>query len=307
MDDLMDGLMDNSSRIHRRELLRPLALSGSGLAGLGSGMAAAAPRGIDPALRRHYCTTAFGQTHYWTLGQGPALLLIHQSAQSSAEFAAMAPLLSDRFRVIGIDLPGHGQSDSPGHELTCDEYGDAVIAVLDDQRIDIAHVCGHHGGGVVAFNLGLRYPQRIDKVVMSGVARTEDFDLQAALDMPMSRDLPVDADGEFLQKTWDIYRRMSAPDTPPEVTFEPFLVSLQNRVRVYDMHYAIYRWDWLQYIPDFDKASLLLEGADDAFAGKVKALHQRLPNSRYAKVPGGAWQFYEKPAESAAAIREFLS
>jgi len=295
--------MNDFSQMHRRRFFQ---LVNGGLATMLAGGVEAAPRGIGPELRRQYCSSLFGQVHYWALGQGPALVLIHQSAQSSAEYAAVAPLLSDRYRVIGIDLPGHGQSDTPDHELSCDEYADAVIAVLDDQRINVAHVGGHHGGGVVAFNLGLRYPQRVAKAVLSGVARTEGFDLQAALDMPMSRDLPVDSDGDFLEKTWAIYRRMSAPDTPPEVTFEPFLVSLQQRLRAYDMHYAIYRWDWLQYLADFKIPALLLEGADDSFAGKVKALHQRMPGSEYRKVPGGAWQFYERPAESAAAIRAFL-
>ena len=121
------------------------------------------------------------------------------------------------------------------------------------------------------------------------------------------RDLPVDPDGDFLQKTWAIYRRMSAPDTPPELTFEPFIVSLQNRIRAYDMHYAIYRYDWPALIGDLDKEILLIEGADDGFAGDVMALHKRLPGSQYAKVPGGSWQFYEKPAEHAEVIAEFLS
>jgi pimeloyl-ACP methyl ester carboxylesterase len=298
--------MDKLPQVHRRELLRLLALTGGGLAAVKSASATAAPRGIDPALRRQYCSTDFGQVHYWTLGQGPALVLIHQSAQSSAEYAAMAPLLSDRYRVICIDLPGHGQSDTPDRELTCDEYADAVIAVMNDQRIAVAHTVGHHGGGVVAFNLCLRYPQRIDRVIASGVARGEDFDLDEALNMPMSRDLPMDSDGEFLEKTWAIYRDMSAPDTPPEVTFQPFLVSLQNRLRKYDMHYAIYRWDWPRYIDEFDKAVLLLEGVHDGFAGEVEALHARMPTSSYARVPGGAWLFYEKPAECATVIGEFL-
>lgn len=296
--------MRNVPQLDRRSLLQFIATAGAGLGASGLG---AAPRGIDPGLRRDYCGTRFGQVHYWALGQGPAVILVHQSAQSSAEYAAIAPLLADRYRVIAIDLPGHGQSDTPDHELSCDEFADAVVAVLDDQRIASAHIGGHHGGGIVALNAALRYSDRVDKLFMSGAARGEDFDLEEALNTPMSRDLPMDTDGEFLQKTWDIYRRMSAPGVAPEVTFEPFLVSLQNRVRRYDMHYAIYRWDWPAQLAGLAKPTLLLEGRDDTYSGDVGALHRQLPGSTYKQVPGGAWQFYEYPAESAAAIADFLA
>lgn len=295
--------MRDFSRLDRRSLLQALTLAG---AGLGSKGLIAAPRGVDPTLRRGYCSTAFGQVHYWALGQGPAVVMVHQSAQSSAEYAAVAPYLSDRFRVIAIDLPGHGQSDTADHELDCDEYADAVIAVLDEEGITTAHIGGHHGGAMVAFNAALRYPDRVDRLFMSGAARGDDFDLEAALAAPMSRDLPWDEQGDFLLKTWNIYREMSAPGIPPEVTFEPFLVSLQNRLRRYDMHYAVYRWDWPPLIAGFSKPTLLLHGEQDIFAGDVLQLHNSLQNSTYKKVPGGAWQFYEFPAENAQAIAEFL-
>ncbi len=85
----------------------------------------AAPRGIDPQLQRAYLSTqSFGQLHYWSVGDGPVVIMLHQSAQSAAEFAAIGPLLAKDFRVLAIDLPGHGQSDTPPHELTMDDYGD---------------------------------------------------------------------------------------------------------------------------------------------------------------------------------------
>ena len=268
-----------------------------------------APRGVDPKLKRAYLDSEnLGQQHYWTVGKGPVLVMLHQSAQSSAEFAAIAPLLAEDFRVLVPDLPGHGQSDTPDHELSMDEYADSVIALMDELNVTTAHLAGQHGGATVAINMALRYPERVGKVVLSGAGRDENFDVEKAINTPMTRDLPVDADGDFLRKTWDVYRNMSASGSAPELSFHPFLVALQQRQRVYDMHYAAYRWNFIPLLKHFSRPAMLLEADEDIYAGDVKAMQARIPGSVYRKVSngGGAWQFYEKPAENAAVIREFL-
>ena len=61
--------------------------------------------GMSGEIRREYSDTSFGRVHLWTMGDGPALLLIHQSGQTSDEYLSLAPVLADSFKVIGIDLP----------------------------------------------------------------------------------------------------------------------------------------------------------------------------------------------------------
>ena len=121
----------------------------------------------------------------------------------------------------------------------------------------------------------------------------------------MTRDLPVDVNGEFLNKTWDVYRHMSASSTTPEVTFRPFLTSLINRQRKYDMHYAIFRYQ--PNMDDLRKETLLLEGEEDIYAGDVAGLQKRIKGSTIVKLPGvGSWQFYEDPELHDQVITEFL-
>ena len=83
--------------------------------------------GMAGDIQRSYADTEHGRVHYWEIGEGPALILFHQSGQTSSEYLAIGPLLADDFRVIAIDLPNHGQSDTSDHELTMDEYADSVI------------------------------------------------------------------------------------------------------------------------------------------------------------------------------------
>ena len=265
--------------------------------------------GMSGEIRRDYSDTQFGRVHYWTIGEGPALLLVHQSGQTSAEYLSLAPFLADTYKVIGIDLPHHGQSDTSEYELNVDEYTDSVIDVLNHIEVDKVHVLGQHGGATVAINMGLRYPERTDKLILSGAGREENLteeQIQKLIDQPMTRDLPVDIDGAFLKKTWSVYRKMSASKTTPEMTFRPFLTSLINRQRKYDMHYAIYR-----YQPNLDelkKETLLLEAEEDIYAGDVVALQKNIEGSIIKKVPAsGSWQFYEEPEINAEIITNFLN
>jgi len=277
----------------------------NGLFGLGVN---ATMPGMAGDIQRSYANTEFGRVHYWEIGQGSVLLMFHQSGQTSTEFLAVAPLLADTYKVVAIDLPNHGQSDTSDHELTIDEYADAVIDVMDSMGINQAHMLGQHGGAAVVINLGLRYSERVEKVILSGAGRDEEITeekLEELLNTPMTRDLPIDLEGEFLQKTWSVYRKMSASNTSPEVTFQPFLSSLSLRQRQYDLHYAVYRYS--PNLNEFNKETLLLEAEEDIYAGDVVGLQQRITGSILQKVPNcGSWQFFEQPELHAQIIREFL-
>ncbi len=277
----------------------------NGLFGLGVN---ATMPGMAGDIQRSYANTEFGRVHYWEIGQGSVLFMFHQSGQTSTEFLAVAPLLADTYKVVAIDLPNHGQSDTSDHELTIDEYADAVIDVMDSMGINQAHMLGQHGGAAVAINLGLRYSERVEKVILSGAGRDEEITeekLEELLNTPMTRDLPIDLEGEFLQKTWSVYRKMSASNTPPEVTFQPFLSSLSLRQRQYDLHYAVYRYS--PNLNEFNKETLLLEAEEDIYAGDVVGLQQRIKGSIYKTVPNcGSWQFFEQPELHAQIIRDFL-
>ncbi len=261
----------------------------------------------DSGLRRHFLATRHGAVHYWTLGSGPALLMLHQSAQSADEYLQVAPLLAGAFTVISLDLPGHGASDTPDHELSVDEYCEAAIAVLDELGVDSTYLLGHHGGCMLATCIAVGNPERVQKVVLSGGGLPDPKIADLLLNNPMTRDLPVDADGDFLLKTWAVYRKMSAPGSPPDVSFLPFITGLKARLRPYDMHFEVLRWDYAAALADLEHETLLIRAEHDAFSGDVEGLHRQLRNSTMVILPGcGPWLFYEKPGACADVVRKFL-
>lgn len=258
-------------------------------------------------IDRRYLHTPFGQVHYWITGSGPFLTLLHQSAQSSEEYLKLALLLADSFQVVGIDLPGHGKSGDPDHELELEELTAAVVAVLDDLDVQRTHLLGHHGGVSLSIDIANRYSDRVDKVIMSGGGTRSPEQLEALKNTPMTRDLPMEADGDFLAQTWAVYRKMSAQKTPADITVQPFAVGLQARLRPFDMHHALYRWDGEAARKVFNKEALLIRGKEDLYSGDVAARHAQLENSTYVEIAdGGAWLFYEQPEACATVIRAFL-
>jgi len=257
--------------------------------------------------KKAFCTTEFGAVHYWQTGSGPVLLMLHQASQSSAEFHAIAPILANQFTVLALDYPGHGASEDPERELNVADFSTTVVALLDDLGLDQVHVCGHHSGGVLAIHLAVNHADRVDRVIISGVGIRTEEGVRAVLDTPMTRDLPVDADGDFLARTWDVYRRMSSPGVPPELTFDSFIIGLSARTRPFDAHYEILRWDRDAVLARMRKPTLLVHGEFDHFAEEPEKLLTMIADSHFVKIPGGgAFLFYEKPAECAAVISDFI-
>ena len=258
-------------------------------------------------LRKAFCPTANGQLYYWVAGSGPPILLLHQAAQSSTETITLAKELADEFTVIGFDYPGHGNSDDPETEPGVPEFTDSAIAVLNELDVAEAHVCGHHSGGIVALNLGAARSDRVLSVTISGIGIHTDEGVRAILERPMSRDLPIDTDGLFLSRSWNVYRELSAPGTEPATTFNFFLEGLKARTRPYDAHYSVLRWDRSLAEQSLDKPTLLLCGEHDSFAEHPEQFADQIQGSRLVHIEGGgAFLFYEKPVECATQIKNFI-
>jgi pimeloyl-ACP methyl ester carboxylesterase len=99
-------------------------------------------------------------------GAGEPLLLIQGLGYGRWGWAPVADLLAERFRVILFDNRGIGASDCPPGPYTTEQMAGDAAAVLDAAEVERAHVLGTSLGGMVAQELALSSPQRIDKLVL---------------------------------------------------------------------------------------------------------------------------------------------
>jgi pimeloyl-ACP methyl ester carboxylesterase len=98
----------------------------------------------------------------------PAILLIHGTRLSRGMWHPQLVALSGGFRVIAMDLPGHGAlRDQP---FVWDEAIDEIVRVIDEAAGGRAVVCGLSLGGYLAMDLASRYPERVAGLVITGAS-----------------------------------------------------------------------------------------------------------------------------------------
>src|SRR3954454_23785251 len=129
----------------------------------------AAPSGDDtPArLRCEQVRTRSGHISTLHAGMGDPVIAIHGLGATKASFLPTVAALAGRFRVIALDLPGFGESGKPLRApYDARFFAESVIELLDALGIERAHVIGNSLGGRVALEIGLRAPERVDRLVL---------------------------------------------------------------------------------------------------------------------------------------------
>lgn len=112
------------------------------------------------------------QIHYQVEGEGEPVVLIHGFTASIATnwiapgiFAGLA----EHYRVIGIDMRGHGKSGKPhGEENYGAKMPKDVINLLDELGIAKAHIMGYSMGGFITMNIVCNYPDRVISAIPGG-------------------------------------------------------------------------------------------------------------------------------------------
>ena len=107
----------------------------------------------------------------------PWITMVHGASQNSNVFSAQIPAFQDGYRLLLIDLPGHGKSsDLPG-PYGIEEYAQSVLDAMDDAGLHATHFWGTHTGAGIALLLGTRQLKRFSSLILEGA-------VLAGFDMP---------------------------------------------------------------------------------------------------------------------------
>ncbi len=106
--------------------------------------------------------------NYILEGEGETVVLLHGWGSNITLFDNLIHLLSPKYRVIAMDMPGFGGSDEPKEPWGVDEYVDFVIAFLGSFGVTEAAFLGHSFGGRVIIKMNARenLPFRINKIIL---------------------------------------------------------------------------------------------------------------------------------------------
>ena len=155
-----------------------------------------------------------GKVYGKTAGSGPLVLGLHGWSQRNGWHTwepLMEPLADAGFRVVSVDMPGWGHSAPPAAgKLTMEKAVEVVVALLDALEAERATLMGKSWGGGVALQVALKYPRRVEKLILTAPA-FRDFQHLPAVDAPVllawARDdtvIPVRFAREYVERVPDI-------------------------------------------------------------------------------------------------------
>ncbi len=121
-----------------------------------------------PGLEEHRAEVRGVALRYWIGGTGPPVVLVHGLSGSAANWAAIAPLLVERFRVLVPDLPGHAGSAALPAAPDLSPYADVVHELAGRHGMLPAAVAGHSFGGSVAVRFASRYAADTTGLLLAG-------------------------------------------------------------------------------------------------------------------------------------------
>jgi len=123
-------------------------------------------------------------SHYTDLGDGirvhyredgpkdaPVLILVHGFGDSHFTWEGWTPILSQHYRLIAVDLPGHGLTQAPAsYILRTPDLADLVVRLAKSIGIDHFSIAGNSLGGGVAWQVAARHPDVLDALILVDAA-----------------------------------------------------------------------------------------------------------------------------------------
>ncbi|AMC11471.1 alpha/beta hydrolase [Lutibacter profundi] len=99
--------------------------------------------------------------HYTSLGKGRVVVLLHGFLENSTMWTEIANNLSKQYRVICVDLLGHGKTENRGYIHTMEDQANMVKAVLAHLHLRKYILIGHSMGGYVSLAFTHLYPKSV--------------------------------------------------------------------------------------------------------------------------------------------------
>lgn len=105
--------------------------------------------------------------NYIEQGEGDLVVLLHGWGSNITLFNHTIEVLSKKYKVVAMDMPGFGQSDEPKEPWCVDDYVDFVLKFIDEYKPKKLSLLGHSFGGRVIIKMCSRaLPFEIDKIIL---------------------------------------------------------------------------------------------------------------------------------------------
>jgi pimeloyl-ACP methyl ester carboxylesterase len=260
-------------------------------------------------IERGYVRTAHGQVHFraagaWRTGRRP-LVLLHQTASSSAMYEPLMTELAPDFWMFAPDTPGFGATEALPGRASIEAYAAVLLQAMDRAEIGECFLFGHHSGASIAAEIAHRAPARVARLALSGPPLLTRAELEAIV--PTVCPVKLDEEGAHLLAVW---RRIRAKDSsaPLDLLHREAVLNLLAGVRYPEAYEAVFAHDLASRLRGVTCPTLVVVGEEDTIRRSAEPAARLLARGRLVVFPrGGTYVCDREPAMVAGALRDFFT
>lgn len=256
--------------------------------------------------------------HVIEAGAGEPLVLLHGFTGSVHGWDGIMAQLSRHYRMIVIDLPGHGNTDSPAgvERYTMAQVAADLMVIATHIGIADAHWLGYSMGGRLALYITLKYPERIRSAILvsasPGLADPAELLARRRADEVLAQRIEAQGVAAFVDD-WErqpvlAHRQLSeaARLSLRRQRLQNNAQGLANSLRGMGTGVQPSLWGRLREI---DRPVLLLAGEhDEKFVAINRQMAEAIPQAKLQLIPeAGHMLHLEQPAAFGATVLDFLS
>ncbi len=243
-------------------------------------------------------------------GAGAPVLLIHGLGYGRWGWAPLESRLTKRFTVISFDNRGIGASSTPPGPYTAKEMAADAVAVLDSAKLDRVHVVGTSLGGMVAQELAIGWPDRVDRLVLMSTTpgATRGFPMPAETIRLLAEAASMDPAVALRRFVINALGDSAAPHLVDEIVALR-VANPPDPVGWAAQAGAAVGFDAGDRLDSITHPTLAITGTEDRVVdpANTRRLAELIDGAQSSFVPGGHLMFWEHPDVVADRIVEFLT
>jgi pimeloyl-ACP methyl ester carboxylesterase len=239
--------------------------------------------------------------------EAPAIVLIHGYTDSARDWLPVEPLLQKRFRLIIVDLRGHGASGRPECCYTRFDFAYDIELLLRSLQIRTADVVGHSLGSIVAQTLAELWPGRTRRLILISSTGTS-FGTQGWLTDLQRLEDPIDPDSRFMRDWWNQSMAINPEAFSSRQRRDAAAIPARLWRAIADQ--TLVGMDLEPMLPRVRAPTLLIWGARDTLVTEEgrEVLRRGIAGSRVRIFDSlGHDLFWEDPSAVASAMTDFLA